>query len=91
MPSNDPQQIHQLKISLDCPREYPVWRRLLVPSEFRLSQLHDVLQTAFGWHNSHLHEFRIGNRTFGRPDWEDDFMGQSPPEDERKVRLYSVR
>jgi hypothetical protein len=52
--------------------------------------LHDVLQTAFGWQNRNLHEFRIGGRTFGRPDWEDDFMGQSPPEDERRARLHSV-
>src|SRR5262249_52170273 len=37
-----------------------------------------------------LHEFRIGERRFGRPDWEDDFMGQTPSDDERRFRLRQV-
>ena len=90
MPTKGFGKIYQLKVSLDSPPDCPIWRRLLIPCEFKLSQLHDVLQTAFGWQNSHLHEFRIGRRTFGRPDWEEDFMGQSPPEDERRVRLHRV-
>jgi len=79
-----------LKVSLNLPPEWPVWRRLLIPAEFRLNQLHDILQAAFGWLNSHLHEFRIGERTFGRPDWQDHFEGEPQPEDEPRVRLQSV-
>lgn len=43
-----------------------------------------------GWQDSHLHEFRIGGQTYGRPDWEDSFVGQSQPADERRVRLDSA-
>jgi hypothetical protein len=37
----------------------PVWRRLEVPAEVSLAQLHRVLQTAFGWTDSHLHAFDV--------------------------------
>jgi hypothetical protein len=32
-----------------------IWRALRVPARLTLAQLHDVLQVAFGWTNSHLH------------------------------------
>ncbi|TFD50136.1 plasmid pRiA4b ORF-3 family protein [Cryobacterium sp. Hh11] len=37
----------------------PIWRRLTLPSNLTLDVLHDVLQTAFGWTNSHLHRFAL--------------------------------
>ena len=40
----------------------PIWRRLLVPAHIHLGQLHDVIQCAMGWMDSHLHEFVIGGR-----------------------------
>lgn len=36
-----------------------VWRRLQVDSEMTFDHLHEVLQAAFDWENSHLHEFTI--------------------------------
>jgi len=42
-----------------------VWRRVLVRSDMTLAQLHDVLQTAMGWENGHLHAFTIGGARFG--------------------------
>jgi hypothetical protein len=39
----------------------PVWRRLELPGSLTLSQLHDVIQAAMGWFNSHLHRFRTGS------------------------------
>ena len=68
----------------------PIWRRLLVPANVTLAQLHDVLQVAMGWQECHLHEFTAGGGQFGRPDPEDRFMGMPPVEDERRVRLSSV-
>jgi hypothetical protein len=35
----------------------PIWRRILVPREITLRNLHRTLQTVMGWTNSHLHQF----------------------------------
>lgn len=37
-----------------------VWRRLELASNLNLAELHDVLQVAFGWTDSHLHGFAAG-------------------------------
>lgn len=37
-----------------------------------LAQFHEVLQAAFGWTNSHLHQFVIGGLTFGAPEFDED-------------------
>ena len=50
---------YQLKITLEESRP-PVWRRVVVPANITLNQLHRVFQTAMGWENYHLHEFKIG-------------------------------
>jgi hypothetical protein len=39
--------------------EPPVWRRLVVPGDTALDDLHDILQTAMGWTDSHLHRFFV--------------------------------
>lgn len=39
----------------------PVWRRVEVAGDLSLLQLHEVMQAAMGWVNSHLHCFRTGN------------------------------
>jgi hypothetical protein len=48
--------IYQLKITL-LGIEPPIWRRIQVPSTILLCSLHDAIQVAMGWANSHLHEF----------------------------------
>lgn len=45
-----------------------VWRRLLVPRSITLAKLHQILQIAMGWTDSHLHEFWIGEARYGVPD-----------------------
>lgn len=62
--------VHELRVTLLDVRP-PVWRRLRVPSALPLSTLHLVLQVAFGWDNCHLHEWRVGDRTYGPPDEEE--------------------
>jgi len=62
----------------------PVWRRLLVPSATPLDRLHDIIQAAMGWENSHLHSFTDGKQTYGRPDPELGFL------DETTTRLGEV-
>ena len=45
-----------------------IWRQLRVPGDLTLAGLHQVLQAAFGWKNSHLHEFEVGKQRYGVPD-----------------------
>ncbi len=35
----------------------PVWRRLELPGDMTLPRVHDVIQAAMGWTDSHLHRF----------------------------------
>lgn len=58
--------VHQIKVTLKGFRP-PIWRRLQVPSDIRLSDLHDVIQVAMGWTNSHLHQFYDGESYYGVP------------------------
>ena len=84
-----PQDIYQIKVSLRYTRP-PIWRRLLVPASLTLERLHDVLQLAMGWDDSHLHEFRIGQKRFGKTSTEDRLMGMDPIGNERTTYLYRV-
>ncbi|MGA9077158.1 MAG: plasmid pRiA4b ORF-3 family protein, partial [Acidimicrobiales bacterium] len=54
--------------------EPEIWRRLLVPGSVRLDKLHLIFQTAMGWTNSHLHQFRMSNALYGMhvEEWDDD-------------------
>jgi len=81
-----PPEIYQLKVTL-LGTMPPIWRRLLVPADLTLAQLHDVLQSAMGWQDCHMHEFSAGHRHFGKPHPEDRLMGIPPVENERTVRL----
>ena len=56
--------IYQLRIRLD--RVSPlIWRRLLVTSETTIAELHATIQIAFGWSDSHLHQFVIHGKHYG--------------------------
>ena len=76
-----PPEVYQLKVTL-LGTSPPIWRRLLVPADLTLAQLHDVLQAAMGWEDGHMHEFSIGQRRIGRPDPEDRLMGMPSVENE---------
>jgi len=55
--------IYHLKVLLNETKP-PIWRRLQVPGNASLGWLHAVLQLAMGWTNSHLHQFRVGERIY---------------------------
>jgi hypothetical protein len=59
-------QIYQLKITLDESKP-PIWRRVQVRSSTKLFELHNVIQKAMPWSNSHLHEFDFGAQSFSDP------------------------
>ncbi len=83
------QAVYQIKMVLLGTRP-PIWRRVLVPAEFTLAQLHDVVQAAMSWEDCHLHQFFIGGRRFGVPDPNDALMGGSPAINEKKKCLADV-
>jgi hypothetical protein len=64
-----------------------IWRRLLLRSDATLADLHDVLQTAFGWEDYHLHRFAIRRREYGIP----CSGGPLYSEDARQVTLSHFR
>ena len=42
-----------------------VWRRVLVPTNFALRELHGVIQVAMGWEGIHLYQFRLRAARYG--------------------------
>lgn len=63
--------LYQLKITLKWSKP-PIWRRVVVRADMKLDRLHDVIQIAMGWTNSHLHQFIAGRgyalTYYGKPD-----------------------
>lgn len=66
-----PPAILQLRIEL-LDIEPLIWRRVQVPADYSFWDLHVAIQSAFGWNDSHLHEFQVPGgrwpeRRFGIP------------------------
>jgi hypothetical protein len=61
------EEIVTLKITL-LGAKPPIWRRLEVPGPCHLGDVHRTLNAAMGWLDYHLHEFEIGDRSYGVPD-----------------------
>jgi len=67
--------IYQLKITLRDSKP-PIWRRVLVPGDIALGELHYVIQIAMGWYNSHLHQFIVGDLYYSNPSFGlDEYAG----------------
>ncbi len=57
-----PSEVRGFRVRLDLHgAKPPVWRRLELPGDLSLPRVHDVIQAAMGWTNSHLHRFRTGH------------------------------
>jgi hypothetical protein len=74
-----------LKVTLEG-IEPAIWRRIVVPSEFTLYDLHCTIQVAMGWEDCHLHDFTIKRQRYVVPD-SDDF---GSPLDETEACLRDV-
>ena len=61
-----------------------VVRVLDVPAVVLLPELHDLLQAAIGWTDSHLHQFVAGDVSYGMPDLDG-------PDDERDESAVALR
>lgn len=56
----------RLMVTLDAIQP-PIWRKLDVPASVTLAKLHELLQAALGWTNSHLHVFEIADERIAIP------------------------
>ncbi|OGI49118.1 MAG: hypothetical protein A2151_06795 [Candidatus Muproteobacteria bacterium RBG_16_65_34] len=74
--------IYQIKVTLRHVHP-PAWRRLQIPADIKLGKLHEVLQIAMGWTDSHMHAFRLGMEQYGVPSREFPDMFKN----ERTARL----
>ncbi|GLY96778.1 plasmid pRiA4b ORF-3 family protein [Actinoplanes sp. NBRC 103695] len=75
--SDGPAPIYQIKVSLRGARP-PIWRRLELPGDTSLADLHHIIQTVFGWEDSHLHAFETPYGTFGVADRELGHRAEKP-------------
>ncbi|WP_375431363.1 plasmid pRiA4b ORF-3 family protein [uncultured Friedmanniella sp.] len=56
-----PPEVSGFRVRLDLQgAKPPVWRRLDLPGDLTLPRVHDAIQAAMGWTDSHLHRFRTG-------------------------------
>ena len=81
--------VFQFKITL-LGIKPPIWRRIQT-KDCTLDKLHEHIQTAMGWTNSHLHQFKIDGIVHGDPEliyegWEDE----TPPVNSRRMKLSKI-
>ena len=69
--------VARLKVTLSDV-EPQVLRRFDVPLKIKLNRLHDVIQAAMGWTDSHLYEFQAGGVGWGVPDPDGYYDGPLP-------------
>ncbi len=69
-PQTNTDVLYQFKITL-LESKPPVWRRIQV-QDCTLDKLHEHIQTAMGWTNSHLHQFDIKGERYSDPELLDD-------------------
>ena len=92
-------RLYQFKITL-VDSEPPIWRRIQVRN-CTLDKLHERIQTAMGWTNSHLYQFSIDFKCYSDPalfdggfigeDCVDSTMtkiGEIVPQDGRRYRFF---
>src|SRR5467141_3765533 len=77
--------VYQFKITL-LGAKPPIWRRIQV-QDCTLDRLHEHIQTAMGWTNSHLHQFDIKGELFGDPELLDDGFEEFEGVDSTKAFL----
>lgn len=83
------ERVFQFKITL-LGIKPPIWRRIQT-KDCTLDKLHEHIQTAMGWTNSHLHQFEIGGVRYGDPEllcegWEDE----EPPVNSLRTKLSKI-
>lgn len=83
------ERVYQFKITLKGIKP-PIWRRIQT-KDCTLDTLHEHIQTAMGWTNSHLHQFEINGVRHGDPQllyegWEDE----EPPVNSLRTKISTI-
>ena len=81
-------QLLQFKITLVESRP-PIWRRIQV-QDCTLDKLHEHIQSAMGWTNSHLHDFQINGKRYCDPQLLDDGFDDVECFDSTKTMLSEI-
>lgn len=80
--------LYQFKITL-LESNPPIWRRIQV-QDCSLDKLHEHIQTAMGWTNSHLHQFDIKGERYGDRELLDDGFEGFECEDSTTTMLSEI-
>ncbi|SFP80722.1 plasmid pRiA4b ORF-3 family protein [Sphingomonas rubra] len=67
--------------------EPAISRALEVSRGSNLAELHELLQAAFDWDGTHLHQFEIGGLTYGAPEFDEGYEGDRKTFEATDVRL----
>lgn len=86
-PRVTPMSVYQIKVTLRSIRP-PIWRRILVPDDTPLNELHGMLQAVMGWTGVHQHQFELHGTRDGTP--HPEFGFELNPRDEERMRLNQV-
>lgn len=83
------ERVYQFRITLKGVKP-SIWRRIQTKN-CTLDKLHEHIQTAMGWTNSHLHQFKIGGVIYGDPEllfegWEDE----TPPVNSLRIKISTI-
>ena len=79
---------YQFKITL-LESKPPIWRRIHV-NDCTLDKLHEHIQTAMGWTNSHLHHFKVGEQLYGDPMLMEENMEDMDYKDSTRTKLSAI-
>lgn len=82
--------IYRIQVDLDHAQP-PIWRQLDIRSDTTLDVLHQVIQAAFGWSDSHLYRFALSGHPF---DWDSQLFlcpWEANEGDEDGIPAWQVR
>jgi hypothetical protein len=88
VPAEATGEVYQFKVTL-MDTKPPIWRRIQV-NDCTLDKLHEHIQTAMGWTNSHLHHFRIDGKFYGDPMLMAENFGDLNYADSTRTRLSDI-
>lgn len=79
---------YQLKLSLSF-SDPLIWRRIQVPGQLTLADLHRVIQICMGWSDSDTHQFLVG-KIFYSPGFGIEDFKRKPKYDEAAFELHQL-